>query len=86
MKWVRPFHERIVASIRESRVLAALRDAFTLELLSAKSAFRRPGRSWRVPEISRFFGIVITMFYNDHNRHTFTPAIAGSGRSWRLTR
>ena len=29
-----------------------------------------------MPEISRFFGIVIKMFYDDHNHHIFTPSMA----------
>jgi hypothetical protein len=33
-----------------------------------------PGTDSTVPEISRFFGIVIAMYYDDHSPHTFTRA------------
>ncbi len=33
-----------------------------------------------MPEISRFFGIVIKMFYNDHLPPTFTPNTASTRR------
>jgi hypothetical protein len=29
-----------------------------------------------MPEISRFFGIVIKMFFDDHNRRTFMQSMA----------
>jgi hypothetical protein len=35
----------------------------------------------REPEISRFFGIVVAMFYKDHPRHTSMCTTATSGRS-----
>jgi len=32
-----------------------------------------------VPEISRFLGIVIAMFYREHGRHIFMPFMAATG-------
>jgi len=39
-----------------------------------------------VPEISRFFGIIILMYYNDHPPPIFTFAMPSSGRSSRSSR
>jgi hypothetical protein len=35
-----------------------------------------------MPEISRFFGIVIQMYYNDHDPPTFTCDTRLKGRWW----
>jgi hypothetical protein len=34
-----------------------------------------------VSEISRFFGLIISMYHNEHNPHTFTQNITNSSRS-----
>jgi predicted nuclease of restriction endonuclease-like RecB superfamily len=77
----------VAASGKEPVVWHRLRTTlFNDGTLGPLAVTARETRSHVLPEISRFLGIVIAMFYNDHNPRTFMRGMPTTGPSSLLRR